>query len=173
MAAFTVLLGTDSSCLQVRDLKCFIYSADQTICLNTSVMNKVTTAFRILERQNQKWCHNTGRFHHSWQPVFKWMSPVEACPIHHTVKQLTMTLKALLASAESARLVRALAISHTALTAAPVDLKINANHFSFSVSVSALNPSWLYRQLDVPCCPVHSAQLWSLNMVVNLWTLTM
>ncbi len=30
------------------------------------------------------------------------MSPVEACPFHHTVKQLTMTLNALLASAESA-----------------------------------------------------------------------
>ncbi len=29
------------------------------------------------------------------------MSPVEACPDHHTVKQLTMTLKALLASTES------------------------------------------------------------------------
>ncbi len=29
------------------------------------------------------------------------MSPVKACPIHQTVKQLTMTLKALLASAES------------------------------------------------------------------------
>ncbi len=29
-------------------------------------------------------------------------SSVEACPIHHTVKQLTMTLNALLASAESA-----------------------------------------------------------------------
>ncbi len=34
------------------------------------------------------------------------MSPVEACPIHHTVKQLTMTLKALLASAEHAFSVR-------------------------------------------------------------------
>ncbi len=30
------------------------------------------------------------------------MSPVEACAIHHTVKQLTITLNALLASAESA-----------------------------------------------------------------------
>ncbi len=34
--------------------------------------------------------------------------------------------------------VRARAI---ALTAAPVDLKMNANHFSFSVSVGELNPS--------------------------------
>ncbi len=30
------------------------------------------------------------------------MSPVEACPIHHTFKQLTVTLNALLARAESA-----------------------------------------------------------------------
>jgi len=30
------------------------------------------------------------------------MIPVEACPVHHTVKQLTMTLNALLASAERA-----------------------------------------------------------------------
>ncbi len=30
------------------------------------------------------------------------MNPVEACPVHHAVKQLTMTLNALLASAESA-----------------------------------------------------------------------
>ncbi len=30
------------------------------------------------------------------------MIPVEACPIHCTVKQLTITLKALFASAESA-----------------------------------------------------------------------
>ncbi len=37
-----------------------------------------------------------------------------------------------------------------------------------SVSESALNPSWLYRQLNVPCCPVHSAQLW-----MRLWILTM
>ncbi len=28
IAAFTVLFGTDSSCLQVRDLKGFIYSVD-------------------------------------------------------------------------------------------------------------------------------------------------
>ncbi len=39
--------------------------------------------------------------------------------------------------------------------------------FSFSVSVSALNPSWLYRKLDVQCCPVHSAQLW-----MRMWILT-
>ncbi len=36
------------------------------------------------------------------EPVFKYTSPVEAFPVHHTVKQLTMTLNALLASAESA-----------------------------------------------------------------------
>ncbi len=35
MAAFTDLFGTDSSCLQVRNLKGFIYSADYNICLNT------------------------------------------------------------------------------------------------------------------------------------------
>ncbi len=52
----------------------------------------VTTAFRTRERQNLKWRHNTGKFYHSWQTVFKWMSPVEAFPVHHTVKQLTMTL---------------------------------------------------------------------------------
>ncbi len=34
--------------------------------------------------------------------------------------------------------------------------------------IIAINPSWLYRQLDVPCCPVHSAQLW-----MRLWILTM
>ncbi len=34
------------------------------------------------------------------EPVFKLMSPVKACPIHHTIKQLTMTLNTLLASAE-------------------------------------------------------------------------
>ncbi len=28
-------------------------------------------AFRTLEQQNQKWHHNTGKFYHSWQPVFK------------------------------------------------------------------------------------------------------
>ncbi len=53
-----------------------------------------------------------------------------------------MTLNALLASAESAfgaRLSQSSserAHTHTALTAAPV---MNANHFSFSVSVDALN----------------------------------
>ncbi len=69
------------------------------------------------------------------------MSPVETGPIHHTVKQLTMTLNALLASAENAfgARVSELERSPTALTAAPVNLKMNANHFSFSVS--ALNPS--------------------------------
>ncbi len=30
-----LLFGTDRSCLQVRDLKGFIYSADLNICLNT------------------------------------------------------------------------------------------------------------------------------------------
>ncbi len=67
------------------------------------------------------------------------MSPVEACPIHHKVKQLSMTLNALLASAEStfgAR-IRIRSITPTALTTAPVDLKMNSNHFS--VSVNALN----------------------------------
>ncbi len=62
---------------------------------------EVTTAFRTLDRQNKKWRHYTGKFYHSWQLVFKYTSPVEACPIHHTVKQLTMTLNDLLASAES------------------------------------------------------------------------
>ncbi len=57
----------------------------------------------------------------------------------------------------------------TALTAASVDLKMN--NFSFLVSVSALNLSWLYRQLDVPCCSVHSAQLWILTKAsVQLYT---
>ncbi len=67
------------------------------------------------------------------------MIPVEACAIHHTVKQLTMTLNALLASAESVFGARLRDRAH--VTAAPVDLKMNTNHFSFSVSVSALNPS--------------------------------
>ncbi len=56
-----------------------------------------------------------------------------------------MTLKALLARAEIAfgARVRARAISRspTALTAALVDLKMNANGFSFSVSGGELNPS--------------------------------
>ncbi len=74
------------------------------------------------------------------------MSPVEACPIQHTVKQLTMILNALLASAESAfgAHVRAHAIAPTALTAAPVDLKMNANHFQccqFSYFVARLATS--------------------------------
>ncbi len=84
-------------------------------------------------------------------------------------KQLTMTLKALLASAESEFVARILELTRsrpTALTAALVDLQINVNHLS--VSVSALNPSWLYRQLDVPCCSVHSVQFW-----MRLWILTM
>ncbi len=67
------------------------------------------------------------------------MYPVEACPIHHTVKQLTMTLNALLVSAESAIGVRLRALAIAALMAVLVNM--NANHFSFSVSVSALNPS--------------------------------
>ncbi len=54
-----------------------------------------------------------------------------------------MTLNALLASAESvfgAQILRDRA--HVmALKAAPVDLKMNVNHFSFSVSVGELNPS--------------------------------
>ncbi len=32
---------------------------------------EVTTAFRTLERQNKKWRHNTGKFYHSWQSIFK------------------------------------------------------------------------------------------------------
>ncbi len=60
------------------------------------------------------------------------MIQVEACPIHHTVKQLTMTLNALLVSAESTFGARISELSrlrarahththtHTALTAAPV-----------------------------------------------------
>ncbi len=69
------------------------------------------------------------------------MSPVEACPVHHTVKQLTMTLKALLVSAEHAFGAHASQSFHDRahVTPAPVELKMNANNLSFSVS--ALNPS--------------------------------
>ncbi len=57
------------------------------------------------ERQNQKWRHNT-------KEVLLQLT-VEACPIHHTVKQLTMTLNALLASPENAFGVHAHMHTHT------------------------------------------------------------
>ncbi len=58
--------------------------------------------------------------------------------VHHTVKQLTTTLNAVLASAERDWCTR-LRACVIPLTATPVDLKMNVN--PFSVSVGALNPS--------------------------------
>ncbi len=94
------------------------------------------------------------------------MIPVEACPVHHTVKQQAMTLNTLLTSAESAFGACVSELSRPRHWR-QLRFKMNTNHFSFSVSVSALNLSWLYRKLDVPCCPVHSAQLW-----MRMWILT-
>ncbi len=53
-----------------------------------------------------------------------------------------------------------------ALTAAPVDFKMNANHFSFSVSVGALNPSIMI--IYATRCPVLFRSFnAALNAVVN------
>ncbi len=164
MAAFTVtvwdwqqLLTGDrlemiylfSRLKHLLEYKCYERTAD------------VTAAFRTLERQNQKWRHNTGKFYQSTSPfINKWD--------HHTVKQINNDFNAC-ERVQRARLVRASQLARS-----------RPRHWrqfrwilrwtwiiSPSPSLGELNPSWLYRQL-VPCCSVHSAQLW-----MRLWILTM
>ncbi len=105
MAAFTVIVWDWQQLLTGERLERFyLFSRLKHLLEYIYVYEwtaEVITAFRTLEWQNQKWRQYIPEVLSQLTTVFKEMSQVESCPIHHTVKQLTMTLNASLARAES------------------------------------------------------------------------